>query len=69
MADQEQHAIRRWLLKGLQQGIGSGRFQVVDRIDDRDPPVGKAAGRLEQLGQPADLSDADIAGIVARLLR
>ena len=48
MADQQKQRARRRLLQHLEQRIGAGAVELVDRIDDGDAPAALARGRAEE---------------------
>ena len=61
MADEEEEAVDGGLFEILEQCVGSGAFEIVDRVDDHYPPGReRRRGREETLKAP-DLIDADAA--------
>ncbi len=70
MADEQEDRALRRLLKVLEQGIGTGAFEIVDRIDQDHAARGHAWRHCEQRLEGANLRDRDRAGaILAGLVR
>ena len=57
--DQKQRPSWR-LLEQLEQRIGSGRVELVGRVDNREAPSGFAGGRAEERHKLADILDRDL---------
>ena len=55
----QQQGARRRFLQHLQQGIGTGRVEFVDRIDDGDAPPALAGGRAEERDAAPGVFDAN----------
>ena len=62
MADQQEDRAGGRLLEVLEQRVGGGAFEVVDRVDDDDAARRQRRGGREQRLQRADLRDRDDAG-------
>ncbi len=60
MADQKQERALRRLFQHFQQRIGAGAIELIDRIDDGDPPPALARGRAEKRHRLADIVDCDL---------
>ena len=60
MAHQQQQGAARRLLQNLEQCIGAGGVQFIDRVDDGDAPAALPGGRSEERHRPAHVIDLDV---------
>ena len=59
----------RRLFQHLEQRIGAETIELVDRIDDGDPPAPLACGRAEKRHRAADVLDSDLLAQHALVVR
>src|SRR6516165_177131 len=60
MAYQQQQRPLRRLLENFEQGIRSRPIELVDRIDDGDPPAALSCGRAEERNRAAHVVGRDL---------
>src|SRR5215216_7819258 len=59
MADEQEQRLLRWLFEDLEQRIGGVRIELVDGVDDADPPAVHRRGRTEERNRLPRLVDGD----------
>ncbi len=67
MADEQQQGAARRLLEHLEQRVGAGGIQLIDRVDDRDAPAALPGGRAEERHRAAHVIDLDVLAQIAGL--
>src|SRR6516225_8237679 len=60
MADEEHQCTFGWLLQDLQQRVGPGPVQIVDGVDDSDPPASLACRRAKKWHGAPDVINRDL---------
>ena len=60
MAHQQQHGAPGRLFQDLEQRVRARWVELVDRIDDGDPPAALPGGRAEERDRPAHVVDLDV---------
>ena len=67
MTDEQQQGAARRLLEHLEQRVGAGGIQLIDRVDDRDAPAALPGGRAEKRHRAAHVIDLDVLAQIAGL--